>query len=107
MLSDNGLISGIQGIAYVKDLSTPNHLALKFPNIPLGEYNVWETDYTGYALVYSCTQIIPLVLKNELIFILSRQTTLEKTTIDRLKSLLTNNGVSSVSNLIVTDQSSC
>jgi len=80
-------------------------LALQFPNIPSGSYNVWETDYTSYTLIYSCTQVVPFVLKSELIWILSRTPTLEQTTVDRLRNLLTQNGVGTVSRLLITDQS--
>jgi lipocalin len=80
-------------------------LALQFPNIPTGSYNVWETDYTSYTLIYSCTQVVPFVLKSELIWILSRTPTLEQTTVDRLRNLLTQNGVGTVSRLLITDQS--
>jgi lipocalin len=80
-------------------------LALQFPNIPSGSYNVWETDYTGYTLIYSCTQVVPFVLKSELIWILSRTPTLEFSTVDRLRNLLSQNGVGTVSRLLITDQS--
>ena len=80
-------------------------MALQFPNIPSGSYNVWETDYTSYTLIYSCTQVVPFVLKSELIWILSRTPTLEQTTVDRLRNLLTQNGVGTVSRLLITDQS--
>jgi len=88
-------------------LSAPNQLVLQFPNIPSGSYNVWETDYTGYTLIYSCTQVVPYVLKSELIYILSRTSNLEQTTVDRLRNLLTQNGVGSVDKLLVTDQTNC
>ena len=80
-------------------------MALQFPNIPSGSYNVWETDYTGYTLIYSCTQVVPFVLKSELIWILSRTPTLEFSTVDRLRNLLSQNGVGTVSRLLITDQS--
>jgi len=80
-------------------------LALQFPNIPTGSYNVWETDYTSYTLIYSCTQVVPFVLKSELIWILSRTPTLEFSTVDRLRNLLSQNGVGTVSRLLITDQS--
>ena len=80
-------------------------MALQFPNIPSGSYNVWETDYTSYTLIYSCTQVVPFVLKSELIWILSRTPTLEFSTVDRLRNLLSQNGVGTVSRLLITDQS--
>lgn len=104
-LSGTGEVSGIQGFAYVSDLSAPNQLTLKFPNIPSGSYNVWATDYSGHALIYSCSQIVPYVLKNELMWILSRKSTLEQTVVDFLRNLLTQNGVGGVSNLLITEQS--
>lgn len=104
MSSETGKETGIQGFAYVADSSAPNHLILKFPNIPAGSYNVWETNYDGYTLIYSCTQIVPYILKNELIYILSRKNTLEQTTVDRLRDLMTSKGVGAVQNLLITDQ---
>ncbi len=80
-------------------------MALQFPNIPSGSYNVWETDYSSYTLIYSCTQVVPFVLKSELIWILSRTPTLEFSTVDRLRNLLSQNGVGTVSRLLITDQS--
>lgn len=81
----------------------PNQLMLYFPTNPEGNYNVWETDYTNYTLIYSCSQKSPS-LKRELIFIMSRRSTLEKTTIERLKSLLIQNQVD-MTKLKINDQS--
>jgi lipocalin len=81
----------------------PNQLMLYFPTNPDGNYNVWETDYTNYTLIYSCSQKSP-ALKREFIFIMSRSPTLEKTTIDRLKSLLIKNQVD-LFKLKINDQS--
>ena len=60
-----GAESSITGTAKVIDPSEPNKLALFFPivvgGITLfeseGKYNVWETDYDTYALIYSCKQL--------------------------------------------------
>ena len=103
--SDTGLEQGIQGVAWVTNSAAPNQLTLKFPNIPSGSYNVWETNYTGYTLIYSCTQVVPFVLKSELIWIMSRQKNLDLTTVNRLRDLLTQNGVGVVSNLLISEQS--
>ena len=49
---------------------------------------MWSTDYTGHTLIYSCQTIIPLALKFEMIWILSRTPTLAQATVDNLKEIL-------------------
>ncbi|CDW81114.1 apolipoprotein d [Stylonychia lemnae] len=56
--------------------------------IPTGPYNVVDTDYTSYAIVYSCTNFIFGLFKSENLWILSRQTTLA--TEDDRKTTITN-----------------
>ena len=65
ILSETKLDSVIEGTASVISLKEPNKLSLKLTNTPTGKYDVWTTDYDNYSLVYSCSQIIPLVLKLE------------------------------------------
>jgi apolipoprotein D and lipocalin family protein len=79
----------VKGNATVPDLSEPNKLLVKFPrSFSAGKYQVWTTDYRNYALVYSCTTIVPYIFKLELIWILSREPTLSNDTVQMLKSTL-------------------
>ena len=99
--------SGIKGYAWISDLSKPNHLNLQFPNIPAGSYQVLDTDYDGYTLIYSCSQIVPYLVKQELTWILSRTPTLSEQKRDELRQLLAKNGIKTADDLIFTDQVSC
>jgi lipocalin len=47
------------------------------------------------------------VLKQEIVWILSRARTLSNETIENLKAILKKNGIGAGSKLIVTDQSTC
>jgi apolipoprotein D and lipocalin family protein len=99
-------VQGIEGVAWVIDLNKPNQLGIQLQNVPFsGKYDVWDTDYTSYTLIYSCSQTVPFVLKSELIWIMSRMPTLEFATVDRLRNLLSQNGVGTVERLLVTEQS--
>lgn len=89
------------GLATILDTQKPNYLKFSFPinlksqtllNLE-GVYQVWSTDYSNYALVYSCvdkTALFGLVkYKVEQAWILSRTPTLNSTLISQLKSNLT------------------
>lgn len=105
-VSDNSP-SGIQGEASIIDLAKPNQLRLKFPNIPAGTYNVIKTDYESYALVYSCIQVIPYLVKSELIYMLSRERDLKEEVRADLRQFLTDNKIKAVKDLTTTDQVNC
>jgi apolipoprotein D and lipocalin family protein len=95
------------GYATIPNLSEPNRLKVKFPGSPFpGNYDVWKTDYKTYTLIYSCTQIVPGSLKYELIWILSREKTLDQSVVTDLKRTLTEKNVS-VSDFEQTPQSNC
>lgn len=118
--SDDGSVFSIVGSAKVKDPAEPaklevsfyesNPLSLKIVlNIhflgdstsfnalisptasPPGPYWVLSTDYEGHTLVYSCSQFGPF--SAELSWILSREPTLSKETIQQLHSILSSVGV--------------
>lgn len=62
-----------------------------------GVYNVWETDYITYALVYSCKETVNvgelISFKKENAWILSRSKTLDSALVLRLKAKLEAAGV--------------
>ena len=76
------------------------------PERPAAPYNVWQTDYSTYALVYSCTQILTNILKSETVWFLSRTRTLSNDKVDQLKAILVQNGIDTSAFEIV-DQLNC
>ncbi len=52
------------------------------PLAPAGDYRVVQTDYTGLAIVYSCTEL-PLSLKEEDLWILSRTQTVSDAVLNK------------------------
>ena len=89
--------SDINGTATIPNPSEPNKLIVAFP-FKLGEttlwnnkgnYHVWKTDYTNYALVYSCQSYF--FYKMETTWILGRGKSLPDATITDLKNLLAAN----------------
>ena len=103
----SGLPDNAKGVATVPDKNEPNRLKVRFPGSPFpGNYDVISTDYTSYTLIYSCQQIIPFLLKYELIWILARERTLSDSSIYNLKGLLRNQGVN-VNDFEKTPQTGC
>ena len=102
--SNNNETRSTDGYATVPNQDIPNKLEVRFPmNVPIinysfstaGDYNVWDTDYTNYALVYSCSQY--LFIKSEAAWILARGKSLDESLITQLKDKL---GANSAKNLI-------
>ena len=50
-------------------------LALKFSELPQfwGNYDLLETDYDSYAIIYSCTNLLGGLYRTEYAFVLSRE----------------------------------
>jgi apolipoprotein D and lipocalin family protein len=72
------------------DSTVPNKLKIDFDietslfsAKPEGNYQVLDTDYNTYSLVYSCSKF--LILKFEYAWLLSRSRTLPAKEIDRLE----------------------
>lgn len=103
---------GRGGYAYVPNAAEPNKLSVVLPvevfNVTIlqgqGPYDVLETDYDTYSLVYSCTQVVHDLVKLEIVWILARTPRLdEKLThhlVERLQSFKID-----TTKLISTDQS--
>jgi lipocalin len=96
--------SSLTGYAIVLDSTKPNYLQVNLP-IKLkdftlfwskGSYQVWDTDYTSYALVYSCSQLIPGLLRTDTVWMLSRTKTLSDATVNKLNQTMINVGVKTV-----------
>jgi apolipoprotein D and lipocalin family protein len=58
-----------------------------------GAYNIWDTDYDTYTLIYSCKEIIPGIVKAESASVMSRQKTLSAETTQYLKDVLATEGL--------------
>lgn len=62
---------------------------------PDGDYNVWDTDYDKYTIVYSCseTDLFFFKLKSETAWILSRTKVLDEQTLNMARNKITSAGV--------------
>jgi lipocalin len=61
------------------------------------------TDYTSYALISSCQQIIPYILKSQSAWIFSRTRTLSDSVVKDIKQFAADNGIDT-SKFEITDQ---
>ena len=102
----------INGIAYIPNINEPNKLLVRLNIVINGvqiaqttsDYNVLETDYDNYALVYSCRPLSS-VTKFEVVWILSRKPTLSAQTVQNLKQKLQRKGID-INRLSVIDHTS-
>ncbi len=133
-----GALTSIDGHASVISADAQNKLSLQLPIVVSGItvyknnglYNIWETDYDNYALIYSCRQIrkldwfinlfksillilkfpfwilVPKILKYETSWVLSRGKTLPAEKTEYLKNLLISKGLDSKLFEVV-DQEGC
>lgn len=108
----SGKTHSVDGYAYIADLTHPNKLTVNLPISLLNEtlfrnnadYEVVDTDYTNYALVYSCINLPLVDYKDEFVWILGRTKSLDIKVINNLKEKLTKLGVDTKP-LVVIDQS--
>lgn len=81
------------------------HWNITDPRIPTtGDYQVLDTDYTSYSLVWSCKEIGPI--HTELIFLLGRARTMDKALVNKLLKELDTRKLDRTT-LEVTDQTGC
>ena len=73
---------------------------------PKTPYNVYQTDYSSYALVYSCVPILGSTIKYETGWVLSRTPTLQQNKVEELKQVLKAIGVD-IKYFLKVDQSNC
>lgn len=103
---------GRTGYAYVPNAAEPNKLSVVLPveifNVTIlqghGPYDVLETDYDTYALVYSCTQVVVDLVKLEVVWILARNPQLDSKLVHQLEQRLQGYKIDTTK-LITTDQS--
>ena len=78
------------------------HCHVKFFLFYSGDYRVVSTDYTSYAVVYSCTNF--LISKSEAVWILSRTETLSDAALTAAQDIITSQTDYSLDNLYYTVQ---
>ena len=102
--------NSIEGIATVVNASIPNQLDIKWNRSSGGGgiYNLLDTDYSNYALVYSCKEYDwgVFTVRNEFAYVLSRYRTIKSQEVfDSWKEKLT--PYADISKLQMTDQENC
>jgi len=110
LVDNRGLDQGTEvsafGDLYCPDTTAPAELKVRFAaGTPYGKYNVIDTDYDNYTLIYSCESILG-VAHIEFAWILARNRTLDQVTTDRLMAELKGHGVD-VTKFHTSDQTNC
>jgi lipocalin len=89
----------VKGYAQAPNQNEPNRLLVTLPVyngvikvVNTGEYNVLETDYTTYSVVYSCRNLF-MGFKYEITWILGRNKTLDCNIVSALKKKLKKKGI--------------
>merc|ERR1711911_50806 len=105
-----GLFGGPVSISGTARQTAPpsGKLAVSFPSASFsgeGAYWVLDTDYTSFAVVYSCTPITPL-LKSQIVWILTRDQNPDASVINAGLAVMDLNSLSRFP-LRVTDQTNC
>jgi lipocalin len=101
----------LDGYANIINEAEPNkllvHLPIKIAGVTVfmnsGQYNVLETDYNTYTVIYSCSEL-PLGFKKEIAWIMSRTKSLDDALVQRIMTEWKSKGVN-VDQFIKIDQS--
>ncbi|XP_077295531.1 apolipoprotein D-like isoform X2 [Arctopsyche grandis] len=97
----------IEGTATLAGAANEGKLSVVFPSIPFGRaapYWVLDTDYTNYAVVYSCTDFF--IFHTDIVWILTRAQNPPATVMGAAYSVMDRYGLNRAL-LIPTDQKSC
>ncbi|KAM6953757.1 uncharacterized protein FYW47_014360 [Aplochiton taeniatus] len=102
----DGVRSTGEGTAAIQDLEDQAKLGVSFSYLtPYSPYWVLTTDYTGYVVVYGCTDILRL-FRFEFAWILSRSRFPPNATVESAKQLLRTEHID-ISGMTPTDQTNC
>jgi len=103
----DGVVHNAIGEASVRDFSVDEAtLDVVFANAgPAGDYEVIETDYTSYSLIWSCKANFHLI-NTQFAWILTRDPIPDPALISRLKNVLSGHGVD-ISHFQMTNQTGC
>ncbi|RUS82022.1 hypothetical protein EGW08_010213 [Elysia chlorotica] len=100
--------NSVDGTATIPDSSKPAELQVSFGGFDMGNnspnYFIQATDYTNYAVVFSCSEF--LFVNIQFAWILTRDPGVAPTNLATLESNLSDAGVD-VSKFMVIDQSGC
>lgn len=88
--------------AYADAKCNDAHCNIKFFLTYSGDYRVLSTDYTSYAVVYSCNNY--LFARNEYVWILARSQSLTSSELAAAEAIVTSNTDYDVSNFYYTVQ---
>ncbi|KAF6733964.1 Apolipoprotein D [Oryzias melastigma] len=91
-LLNNGTIYALTGTAKPSPTEPAKLMVTFFENNPPSPYWVLSTDYTNFALVYSCTDLE--LIHTDFVWILSRTPSLPQETLEKLQNILISIGVS-------------
>jgi hypothetical protein len=103
---DRSIRYTVNSTIHLVEPSIPNKLIetnrVSFASIPLVskdfDFSVWSTDYDTYAIIYSCHQLIPMILKADSLWIVGREKHLDPKLLEDLKEFVQARGIN-LSNL--------
>ncbi|CAH1244818.1 APOD [Branchiostoma lanceolatum] len=102
-----GHVARAVGRAYVPDAKVPSKLSIGFSRfLPKGPYWVLDTDYSSYAVVWSCVSFVWGLFKVEMAWILGRERTLDEDIMKDIVYEVTEMGIDAAL-FRMTDQTDC
>ncbi|XP_019616062.1 PREDICTED: cell wall protein DAN4-like [Branchiostoma belcheri] len=106
-IDSHGRVSKAVYRAHVPDPEVPAKLSVGFSRFwPKGPYWVLDTDYSGYAVVWSCINIVWGLFKVEMAWILGRERTLDEDVMKDIVYEVTEMGIDAAL-FRMTDQTDC